>query len=152
MYTYALIDNGRELDNVEPGVFATEAEALADGERELDMVCPRGSPHRRYYRVEARAVDRVATAATWDAPKTLLQAVRYAAFLECLTDGKIVRVPVLPPVGRKYGNRSTWPSMETAQAAVERKGRYLAPARRGLVYACDGAAFTDRSPDWSIAL
>lgn len=56
MFTFALIDNGSEIDNVQADTFATEAEAQAAGESALDGVCPRGSAHRRFYRVEVRTV------------------------------------------------------------------------------------------------
>ena len=55
-YTFALIDNGREIDNIDADSFDTEDEARAAGERELDNVCPKLSPTRKFYRVETRTV------------------------------------------------------------------------------------------------
>lgn len=62
-YTYALINNGREIDNVDAGIYATEAEALEAGTDAMDDVCPSGSPRRRYYRVEVRSAALTAKAA-----------------------------------------------------------------------------------------
>lgn len=54
MWTFALIDNGREIDNTDAGTYDTEEAAQKAGEQALDDVCPKGSPHRRFYRVEVR--------------------------------------------------------------------------------------------------
>lgn len=56
-WTFALIHNGREIDNVDAGTFATEAEAREAGESALDDYCPRESTNRKFYRVEVRATN-----------------------------------------------------------------------------------------------
>lgn len=56
-YTYAIFSNGREVENLEAGVFATAEEAEAAGNAALDDLCPQGSPYRAYYRVEVLPAD-----------------------------------------------------------------------------------------------
>jgi len=52
MFTFVLFDNGREIENVGAGTYASEVEAQVAGEAALDDYCPRGSAHRSFYRAE----------------------------------------------------------------------------------------------------
>ena len=76
--------------------------------------------------------------------------MRYAAFIRTVSEGRPAVIHVMPPVSRKYGNTALWPSLDEASKAVEKRGRRI--AGRGEVYTVDGRQFTDRAPDWSIAL
>ena len=55
-YTYALFNNGREIDDVEAGEFSSEAEATEAARAALDDMCPPKSEHRRFWRYEVRRV------------------------------------------------------------------------------------------------
>lgn len=55
-YTFVIFNNGREVENLDAGTFATHEEALAAAEAALDDVCPKGSNMRRFYRAEVRSV------------------------------------------------------------------------------------------------
>lgn len=54
-YTFRVTNNGREVENLgeENYAFDSEQEAVVQGETVLDDLCPRLSPTRRFYRVEA---------------------------------------------------------------------------------------------------
>lgn len=56
VYTFAIFDNGREIENVEPGAYLTEEAARECGEARLDDYCPKGSPNRKAYRIEVVSV------------------------------------------------------------------------------------------------
>ena len=51
MFTWIILHNGREVENLSAGKYATEAEADHAGLVVLDDLCPLASPNRRYYRV-----------------------------------------------------------------------------------------------------
>lgn len=50
MWTYLIYANGKEVENLTPGTFANEAEAMEAAESEIDDLCPPLSPNRKYYR------------------------------------------------------------------------------------------------------
>lgn len=56
MYTYVIFNNGREVENIDAGEYETRQEAEAAGLEALDYLCPKGSPNRRFYRVDAKQV------------------------------------------------------------------------------------------------
>lgn len=55
-WTYRITNNGREVENLDAGTYATEAEARQAGEAALDDCCPPGSKNRSAYRLEVYAV------------------------------------------------------------------------------------------------
>lgn len=59
MFTFAIFNNGREVDNLDAGTYPTEALARDAALVALDDLCPVGSPNRGTYRVEARAAARM---------------------------------------------------------------------------------------------
>lgn len=71
--------------------------------------------------------------------------MRYLATIEVKSGGVF---PIMPPIGKKYGKRSTWPTRELAIAAIERKAPKC--EARGVVYvvADDGT----RTMDYTVAL
>lgn len=57
MWTYLIYNNGTEVENLTPGTFATEAEAMQAAESEIDDLCPPLSPNRKYYRAVTTLAD-----------------------------------------------------------------------------------------------
>lgn len=55
-YTFTIYHNGREVENLDPWSYATEEESERAGLAELDSLCPRHSPNRKFYRVETMIV------------------------------------------------------------------------------------------------
>lgn len=49
MYTYTITNNGREIEDLDPGTFADPALAAIAASDQLDMLCPPGSKLRRFY-------------------------------------------------------------------------------------------------------
>jgi hypothetical protein len=58
MYSFSITNNGREVDDLNAGVFNTEREAMEAGEEMLGDLCPAHSPSRKHYRVESLRVTR----------------------------------------------------------------------------------------------
>ena len=59
MFSYTIYNNGKKVKDL-PGWYDTLVEAFAAGETELDDLCPKSSPCRRFFRVEiveSRQVD-----------------------------------------------------------------------------------------------
>ena len=52
MYSFIILHNGREVENLVIDLYETEAEARAVAEDALDLCCPPGSPSRRFYRYQ----------------------------------------------------------------------------------------------------
>jgi hypothetical protein len=57
MYDYTIFASGREVENLSPEWYATEAEAKRAGEDAADDCCPRGSTSRDNYRVDVGEVE-----------------------------------------------------------------------------------------------
>lgn len=55
-YTFAILHNGREVENIQPGTFFQHTYAELAAQDMLDDLCPAGSPHRSAYRIEVRRV------------------------------------------------------------------------------------------------
>lgn len=65
MFTFAIFNNGREVDNLDAGTYPTEALARDAGLVALDDLCPIGSPNRVTYRVGTRRAWVYATNDGW---------------------------------------------------------------------------------------
>lgn len=58
MYTFLIFNNGREVENLDAGTYATESEAMEAGNSALDDLCPPGSPMRCRYYVGTRTAEK----------------------------------------------------------------------------------------------
>lgn len=52
MYTFRILNNGHEVENIEAGTFTSREEARFTAEQMLPDLCPDASKLRKFYRVE----------------------------------------------------------------------------------------------------
>lgn len=101
-FTFTLTNNGREIENVAAGDYATEAEAEAAGTAALDDYCPAGSANRRYYRVEVAGCKTTAT--------TLYRMVRsaedWAKIMDRDLDGWYTDIDCTEPATREQAEQA----------------------------------------------